>query len=90
MNYTGKKSFVHNAEHYEVRIWIDQNSIKVRAFKKDGTPADPYEFSIKLEDQIDAKNEQSSIDPCDALVQTAEEYVRNDTWGEYLKAMKKT
>ena len=88
MKYTVKKDFTHNGEQYEVRSWVIEDSIKVKAFKQDGTPADPYEFSVTHEIQSDAKVTQSTIDPLKELIKTAETYVRNDTWGEYLKAVK--
>lgn len=88
MNLPGKKNFEHNGEVYEVRYALEEGIIKVKAFKNDGSPADPYEFSVSLQDQQDAETTQSTVNPFEALVQTAEDYVRNDTWGQYLKALR--
>jgi Flp pilus assembly secretin CpaC len=88
MKYNVKKSFTHNNEGYDVGYWEEGGSTKVKVFKKDGTHADPYEFSVTNEIQNYAKNTKSTIDPFEELVKTAESYVRNNTWGEYLEAVK--
>lgn len=88
MEYTVKRTFTYNGGEYEVRSWKIEGSTKVKAFKKDGTAADPYEFSVTSEIQCDARANKGAIDPLEELVKTAEAYVRNDTWGEYLKAVK--
>ncbi|RRH71287.1 hypothetical protein [Falsigemmobacter faecalis] len=87
MSYTVRKSFTHNGNNYEVRSTEIGNFITIKAFKEDGTAADPFEFSVTMDVQKDAKLTNSIINPEEALVATAEEYVLNDRWGEYLKAL---
>lgn len=88
MNLSGKKTFEHNGETYEVRYAQVDGIIKVKAFKNDGSPADPYEFSVSTENQHDAETTQNTVNPFEVLVQTAEDYVRNNTWGQYLESLR--
>lgn len=87
MQYTVEKHFTHDGEQYEVRSWVEEDSTIVKAFKQDGTLANPYKFSVTNEIQLDAKVAQDNGDPLEELIKTAEEYVTSDTWGKYLKAV---
>lgn len=89
MNHIVQETFTHQAETYEVHRWIDGDSIYVRAYKvSDGSPADGYVYSVKTQDQIDAKIMETFIDPFEALVETAKNSVINGTWDSYQQALK--
>lgn len=89
MNYIVHETFTHQGENYEVRRWVDGDSICVRAFKvSSGNPADGYVYSVKIQDQIDAKIMETFIDPFVSLVATAKNSIINGTWKGYQQALK--
>ena len=69
-------SFNHDQKDYKVCFWNDGGYIKVRAYNKDGTPADTFEYSVTIETLVDAVVMKSDTNPFDDIVQIAEDSVR--------------
>ena len=84
---TIERTFEYNGSEYTVGSWRDGVVTNVRAFKADGTPADAYIFSVTDEVQSDAVAAASLINPLEELIKTAEHYVRDDVYGQYLAAI---
>ena len=68
-------SFNHDEKDYKVCFWNDDNYVKVRAYNKDGTPADTFEYSVTIETLVDAVVTESDINHFDDIVQIAENSV---------------
>ena len=77
------RSFNHDEKDYKVCFWTDGDYVKIRAFKKDGKPADTYEYSITTETLVDAVVMKSNTNPFDDIVQIAEASVRKNTLEKY-------
>lgn len=93
MSHKVLQKFEANGIDYEIKGWVTGNdndgSFFIRVFKAGtNTPANGYEYSVKIQDQMDAAIMRSSLDPFKSLVETAEKDVRNGTWESYLKALK--
>lgn len=80
--------FEHSGKDYEVRVASNGLTTFVRAFQKDGQPANGYSYSVDLETQQDAAAIGSAFDPVEELVKTAQEDVVSGLWEKYLAAVR--
>lgn len=91
MRYDTQEKFTHNGNDIEVRSWIENGEIFIRAFNKSLDEwADGYTHTVKVQDVADSEALNCHIQLVPELVEICKSNVLNDTWNKLSKAIAET
>jgi hypothetical protein len=81
-----EKKFSYAGDNYVVQCWRIGDTFKIRAFHKDGRPANGYAYQIELETATDIKHFHPETNGVKEMIDLAQRHVEEDTWKKVLAA----